>query len=268
MNTNTNTKHVLQQITKRDHQPGELVRCPSCMQLAIAGFSHEQTGKKFCVKCSRKFEANGTAILKSSKGYPSFSFLNQDGEICLISRDQKRILYLSQSKEFKFRTNMAEAIAQALDKPTDWVQEQIKFLLDEGFKIPNRNQRHDAFYKYVYANILRFNAKKISDYSKYMSLADAIADETGHSTKLVRRIVRNYLSELKIEKVSKKPSIAAKLIDFLKSNSGCKFTLIQIESHIGGEVPRGYIRHTCDRLARKGLLRKARERKCVYFSLP
>ena len=262
------TKHVLQQIIKADHQPARLIRCPSCLQIKPAAFLDESTGKEYCIDCARKFEQNGSVVL-SRKGQTSFSVINDYGEICLLSREQKRLLALLRDKYFKYRLHVFHPIAEVMGKPIDWVETQVKFLSDEGFDIPNRNQRRDALHKYIHANILRFQAKNISDYQMYMKLADAIADETGHSQKTIRNLCRGYLTFLTINQRKNHffATINAELMQLFNSQPKEKFTLAQIESNLPSKAKRSQIRNTCDRLARQGTIRKARERKQVYFFL-
>lgn len=262
------TKHVLQQIIKADHQPAKLIRCPSCLQIKPAAFLNERTGKEYCIDCARKFEQKGSVIL-SRKGQTSFSVINDYGEICLLSREQKRLLSLLRDKYFKYRFNVFQAIAEVIDKPVDWVDAQVKFLSDEGFDIPNRQQRREALHKYIHANILRFKAKDIADYQMYMKLADAIASETGHSQKIIRNLCRGYLTFLAINQRRNHffAKINAELMQLFNSQPKEKFTLAQIESNLPLKAKRSQIRNTCDRLAREGTIRKARERKQVYFFL-
>lgn len=263
------TKHVLQQIIKADHQPAKLIRCPSCFQIKPAAFLDESTGKEYCIDCSRRFEQNGSVVL-IRKGQTSFSAINDYGEISLISRDQKRLLTLLRDKYYKYRFDIFHAVAEVLDKPIEWVESQVKFLADEGFRIPHRRERRDALNKYIHANILRFKSKNISDYRMYMKLADAIADETGYSPKIIRRLARNYLTFLTVQSpaVCNSAKINTELMRIFVANPRSRFTLIQIESKLGiSDTKKCYIRNACDHLAKKGALRKAREKKYVYFSL-
>lgn len=262
------TKHILQQIIKADHQPAKLIRCPSCLQIKPAAFLDSSTGKEYCIDCARKFEQKGSVVL-SRKGQTSFSIINDYGEICLISREQKRLLSLLRDKYFKYRFNLFQAIAEVIGKPVDWVDTQVKFLSDEGFDIPNRHQRREALHKYIHANILRFKARNISDYRLYMKLADAIADETGHSPKIIRSICRGYLTFLSVNQHKNQffANINAEVMQLFKSQPEERFTLAQIESNLALKAKRSQIRNTCDRLAKQGTLRKAKGRKQVYFSL-
>lgn len=263
------TKHILQQIIKADHQPAKLIRCPSCLQIKPAAFLNERTGKEYCIDCARKFEQKGSVVL-SRKGQTSFSIINDYGEICLLSREQKRLLSLLRDKYFKYRFNVFQAIAEVIGKPVEWIDTQVKFLSDEGFDIPNRHQRREALNKYIHANILRFKARNISDYRLYMKLADAIADETGYSPKIIRRLARNYLTFLTVQSpsVCNSAKINTELMRIFVANPRSRFTLIQIQSKLGiSDTKKCYIRKACDHLAKKGALRKAREKKYVYFSL-
>jgi hypothetical protein len=199
-------QHILVRIDKKYREPVKLFRCPSCLQVKEAAFVSPDSGKEFCRDCAVKFERIGTAIL-SRNGQSSFSevcVVNDEGESCFISREQKRILTILRSKKIKYRHNIIPLVAEAMQKNSQWVREQIEFIQEYGFHVPNRQERHDAFNKYVLAQTMTLKMSGRVSQQECMKLANAIASETGNSVKLIQAMIMEFMKDMNIQKTKLK----------------------------------------------------------------
>ena len=199
-------QHLLIKIDKEYREPVKLIRCPSCLEIKEAAFISSRSGKEFCKDCAIRFEKIGTAILSRNKqsSFSEVCVVNDDGEACFISREQKRIIVLLRNKKIKYRNNVIGLIAEIMQKNTSWVREQIEFIEDHGFRIPNRRERSDAFNKYVKAKTTTLKMSGGLSYQEYMELADAIASETGKSVSVVRATVSELIKDMNIKKTKLK----------------------------------------------------------------
>lgn len=192
--------HLLIQIDKKYRESVRLIRCPSCLQVKEAAFVASDSGREFCMDCAIKFQKNGTAILSKNKqsSFSQICVINDEGKACFLSREQKRILNMLRSNQMKYRHNLIPLITEKMQKNEAWVREQISYIEDYGFHVPNKIERRNAFNKYVRAKVLTLKINGRSSYEDYMGMANAIATETGTSTQTVRAMVRGLMKELNI----------------------------------------------------------------------